>query len=67
MFVLLLLTILLPALPRASAQEDPDDIPLGDVARSLRKNVAPSETVIDNDNFWQVIETRKAAARPVPH
>lgn len=56
MFVLLLLTILLLALPRASAQEDPDDIPLGDVARSLRKNVAPSETVIDNDNFWQVID-----------
>ncbi len=44
------------ALPRASAQEDPDDVPLGDVARSLRKNPAPPETVIDNDNFWQVID-----------
>ncbi|MGB6402741.1 MAG: hypothetical protein WA872_22270 [Candidatus Sulfotelmatobacter sp.] len=48
--------MLLLALPRASAQEDPDDMPLGDVARSLRKNAAPSETVIDNDNFWQVID-----------
>lgn len=55
-FALLVLTTLLLALPRASAQEDPDDMPLGDVARSLRKNAAPSETVIDNDNFWQVID-----------
>ncbi|MFZ0277067.1 MAG: hypothetical protein WA254_01965 [Candidatus Sulfotelmatobacter sp.] len=55
-FALLLSTMLLLALPRASAQEDPDDMPLGDVARSLRKNAAPSETVIDNDNFWQVID-----------
>ena len=55
-FALLLLTVTALALPRASAQEDPDDVPLGDVARSFRKNAAPSETVIDNDNFWQVID-----------
>ena len=53
---LLLSTMIVLALPRASAQEDPDDVPLGDVARSLRKNPAPPETVIDNDNFWQVVD-----------
>jgi hypothetical protein len=64
-FVLLLPAMLLLAIsPRASAQDDAGDVPLGDVARSLRKNAAPSETPIDNDNFWQVIdeaESRRAA------
>lgn len=67
--VLVLFGILLSALPpRVSAQEDPDDIPLGDVARSFRKNAEPPETarqtVIDNDNFGQVMdeaESRRAA------
>jgi hypothetical protein len=70
---LLFFGILLLALPPwASAQEDPGDIPLGDVARSFRKNAAPPEaapqtvprTVIDNDNFGQVMdeaESRRAA------
>ena len=40
----------------ASAQEDPNDTPLGDVARSFRKKSAPSELVIDNDNFSTVVE-----------
>ncbi|MGA7299812.1 MAG: hypothetical protein WBX10_05880, partial [Candidatus Sulfotelmatobacter sp.] len=45
------------ALPQwASAQEDPNDTPLGDVARSFRKKIAPSELVIDNDNFSTVVE-----------
>jgi hypothetical protein len=49
------------ALPRwAGAQEDAGDVPLGDVARSLRKNASSSETspktVIDNDNFGQVMD-----------
>lgn len=70
---LLFFGILLLALPPwASAQEDPGDIPLGDVARSFRKNAASPETtpqtvpktVIDNDNFGQVMddaESRHAA------
>jgi hypothetical protein len=56
--------LLLALLPRVCAQEDPDDTPLGDVARSLRKNSASSETVIDNDNFSKVMddaENRHAA------
>jgi hypothetical protein len=48
----------------ASAQDDPNDAPLGDVARSFRKKTAPSDVVIDNDNFSKVVEdaeSRRAA------
>jgi hypothetical protein len=47
------------ALPQSvSAQDDANDAPLGDVARSFRKktNPSPSELVIDNDNFSKVVE-----------
>jgi hypothetical protein len=40
----------------ANAQDDPNDTPLGDVARNLRKKPAPPEIVIDNDNFSKVVE-----------
>jgi hypothetical protein len=56
--------LLLALLPRVCAQDDPEDAPLGDVARSLHKNTASSETVIDNDNFSKVMddaESRHAA------
>jgi hypothetical protein len=57
--------ILAVALPRCvRAQEDLNDAPLGDVARSFRKKVAPPEVVIDNDNFSKVVEdaeSRRAA------
>jgi hypothetical protein len=59
--VLALLAVLLPA--RALAQDDPDEVPLGDVARSLRKGTAPPKQVIDDDNFSQVmkqVESRKS-------
>lgn len=53
------------ALPQpASAQEDANDAPLGDIARSFRKKIAPSEVIIDNDNFSKVVEdaeSRRAA------
>src|SRR5580693_1464130 len=53
------------ALPQpASAQEDANDAPLGDIARSFRKKIAPSEVIIDNDNFSKVVadaEKRRAA------
>jgi hypothetical protein len=62
---LLLLGLLLLALPPAVyAQDDTGDTPLGDVARSLRKKPASSETVVDNDNLSKVVEaaeSRRAA------
>src|SRR5215470_19584360 len=55
----LMLLIALPALlgPQlATAQDDPDEIPLGDVARSLRKKTPPAKPVIDDDNLPQVMQ-----------
>lgn len=49
---------LLTARP-ATAQgvaDDPNDAPLGDVARSLRRKNPPSSGVIDDDNLSQVME-----------
>jgi hypothetical protein len=56
--------VLLPIL--AAAQDDPadpNDTPLGDVARSLRKKSPPASGVIDDDNLTQVM-TQGEAARP---
>jgi hypothetical protein len=55
---LLIAGILVLALPqRVRAQDDPNEAPLGDVARSFRKKVAsPEEVIIDNDNFSKVVE-----------
>jgi hypothetical protein len=58
---LLLLLLLGGAMPsRLSAQDDTGDTPLGDVARSFRKNTASSETVIDNDNFSKIVDDADA-------
>ena len=38
------------------AQDDPNDVPLGDIARNLRKNNQPKKQVIDDDNLPQVME-----------
>jgi hypothetical protein len=54
MLVLALLATL--ALQFATAQDDPDEIPLGDVARSLRKKTPPAKPVIDDDNLPQVMQ-----------
>jgi hypothetical protein len=40
---------------RLLAQDDPNDVPLGDVARNLRKK-APTKPVIDDDNLRQVMQ-----------
>ena len=49
------LALLLPFL--AAAQSGTADVPLGDVARALRKKKAqPVHTVIDNDNLPQVMD-----------
>jgi len=56
---LLVLPVLLAALAPvySAAQDDPNEIPLGDVARNLRKkNVQPAEQVIDDDNLPKVME-----------
>ncbi len=49
-----LLAALMPAL--LSAQDDLNDLPLGDVARSLRKKTPPSQDVIDDDNLPALME-----------
>jgi len=56
LFVLpVLLAVIGPV--RLIAQDDPNDVPLGDVARNLRKNNQPaSSQVIDDDNLSQTIE-----------
>jgi hypothetical protein len=45
---------------RLAAQDDlnsdPNDAPLGDVARSLRKKTPPSQSVIDDDNLTKVMD-----------
>jgi len=49
-----LLATLGPA--RLIAQDDPNQVPLGDVARNLRKNDKAALPVVDDDNLNQVIE-----------
>ncbi len=57
-----LLAVLSPM--RSFAQDDPNEMPLGDVARSLRKNATkPAKQVIDDDNIDQALadsEKRKS-------
>ncbi len=57
-FLLVLPALLAGVLMPASliAQDDPNDMPLGDVARSLRKKTPPAQNVIDDDNFSKVME-----------
>lgn len=53
-------------LPSAMAQDDPNDVPLGDVARNLRKKTPGSQKVIDNDNFSTVMEQVESRHAPGP-
>lgn len=57
-FALVLLAALLPMVLGASAcaQDDPNETPLGDVARSLRRKTPLSQSVIDDDNFSQAMQ-----------
>jgi hypothetical protein len=55
-FVLLVLGLFMALTPPVFAQEDADDTPLGDVARSLRKKPAAPQEVIDNDNFSKLMD-----------
>ena len=55
--LLLLIVILAPlGAIRATAQDDPDQVPLGDVARNIRKKAPPAKPVIDDDNLPQVMQ-----------
>jgi len=54
-FLAIVLLALLGAV-QADAQDDPGEIPLGDVARNLRKKTPPVKPVIDDDNLPQVME-----------
>ena len=56
--------LLLAVPPSVRAQDDTGDMPLGDVARSLRKKPASNDTIVDNDNLSKVVqdaESRHAA------
>ncbi len=55
--MLLVATVLLAALMPAAlhAQDDGDEIPLGDIARNLRKNASSTKPVIDDDNLSVVM------------
>jgi len=46
------------------AQDDPNEAPLGDVARSLRKKTPSSQDVIDNDNLPQVMDQVESKRGP---
>jgi hypothetical protein len=46
-----------------AAQDDPNDAPLGDVARTLRKKSPPAQNVIDDDNLSKVMEQAKSRHR----
>ncbi len=54
LLMLTAVTVLSPA--RMLAQDDPNDMPLGDIARNLRKKNPPGKSVIDDDNLSQVMD-----------
>jgi hypothetical protein len=64
-FAFMSLTCLL-LLPKSIAQDDPNDVPLGDVARNLRKKTPSSQKVIDNDNFSTVMDQVESRHAPGP-
>lgn len=54
-FYLAILAVIPPA--KIAAQDDPNDIPLGDVARQMRKKTSSNaRPIIDDDNLPQVME-----------
>ena len=57
-----LLAALMPVL--LLAQDDPNDTPLGDVARTLRKKTPPAQDVIDDDNLSHVMEQAESRHAP---
>ena len=63
--LLLLVPVLLGLMPlRLVAQDDPNDKPLGDVARTLRKKTPPAQDVIDDDNLTKVMQEAESRHTP---
>ena len=62
----LLLAVLLPTWLAAqdAPNEYPEDAPLGDVARTLRKKTPPSQDVIDDDNLTKVMAQAESRHAP---
>jgi hypothetical protein len=50
--------------PPTAPNYDPDEAPLGDVARTFRRKTPPSEAVIDDDNLTKVMEQAESRHTP---
>ena len=63
---MILLGIMLPTIAWAQddSAADPNDVPLGDVARSMRKKAQPASGVIDDDNLSQVMQDAEKRHAP---
>src|SRR5579862_9483771 len=48
---------------RAQAQDDPNETPLGDVARNFRKKTPPTQPVIDDDNLPEAMQKAESRRR----
>src|ERR1700681_2116332 len=63
--LILLLAALLALHPaRLIAQDSPNDSPLGDLARTLRKKTPPAQDVIDDDNLTKVMQEAESRHAP---
>jgi hypothetical protein len=63
--LLLLVPVLLGLMPLPLvAQDDLNDTPLGDVARTLRKKTPPAQDVIDDDNLIKVMQEAESRHAP---
>jgi hypothetical protein len=63
--LLFLVPILVALMPLGLvAQDDPNDTPLGDVARTLRKKTPPAQDVIDDDNLTKVMQEAESRHTP---
>jgi len=55
-----ILFLIVASAPCVHAQDESGEVPLGDLARSLRKKPVSSEAVIDNDNLPKVMESAES-------
>ena len=66
MLVVVLAILATAASVHLMAQDDSDDVPLGDVARNLRKKNNAAKPVVDDDNLSQVMERAETNHSLVP-
>jgi len=50
--------------PQNAPNYDPDEAPLGDIARTFRRKTPPSEAVIDDDNLAKVMQQAESRRTP---